>query len=125
MESFSLMESSSLAAVVNSIDRSTENRAPNRCLPFDGTVIEWSLNELGSLNDLAVGPHNLHILPGYLDGQMPYVPGASGYRVFTSKIVHHQTTHDFIVHDRIHLPTIYLYSVFYPFTIVRHKNMGP
>ena len=23
-------------AVVNSIDRSTENRAPNRCLPFDG-----------------------------------------------------------------------------------------
>ena len=28
------------------------------------------------MNDLAVGPHNLHILPGYLDGQMPYVPGA-------------------------------------------------
>ena len=51
--------------------------------------------------------------------------GLLGYRVFTSKIVHHQTTHDFIVHDRIHLPTIYLYSVFYPFTIVRHKNMGP
>ena len=23
-------------AVVNSIDHSTENRAPNRCLPFDG-----------------------------------------------------------------------------------------
>ena len=26
----------SIPAVVNSIDRSTENRAPNRCLPFDG-----------------------------------------------------------------------------------------
>ena len=25
-----------LTAVVNSIDRSTEDRAPNRCLPFDG-----------------------------------------------------------------------------------------
>ena len=25
-----------LTAVVNLIDRSTENRAPNRCLPFDG-----------------------------------------------------------------------------------------
>ena len=25
-----------LTAVVNSIDRSTENRAPNRCLLFDG-----------------------------------------------------------------------------------------
>ena len=28
--------SSLLTAVVNSIDRSAENRAPNRCLPFDG-----------------------------------------------------------------------------------------
>ena len=27
---------SSLTEVVNSIDRSTEDRAPNRCLPFDG-----------------------------------------------------------------------------------------
>ena len=26
----------SLTAVVNSIDHSTEDRAPNRCLPFDG-----------------------------------------------------------------------------------------
>ena len=51
--------------------------------------------------------------------------GLPGYRVFTSKNVRHQTTHDFIVHDRIHLPAIYLYSVFYPFTIVRHKNMDP
>ena len=25
-----------VTAVVNSIDRSTEDRAPNRCLPFDG-----------------------------------------------------------------------------------------
>ena len=28
--------SRSITAVVNSIDRSTEDRAPNRCLPFDG-----------------------------------------------------------------------------------------
>ena len=27
---------SEITAVVNSIDRSTEDRAPNRCLPFDG-----------------------------------------------------------------------------------------
>ena len=25
-----------ITAVVNSIDRSTKDRAPNRCLPFDG-----------------------------------------------------------------------------------------
>ena len=36
----------SITAVVNLIDRSTESRAPNRCLPFDGTVIEWSLAQI-------------------------------------------------------------------------------
>ena len=54
--------------------RSLQTAEPKR--KAASTVIEWSLNELGSLNNLAVGPHNLHILPGYLDGQMPYVPGA-------------------------------------------------
>ena len=46
------------------------------------SLFRWTLGAAsarltpGSLNDLAVGPHNLHILPGYLDGQMPYVSGA-------------------------------------------------
>ena len=36
------------------------------------TVIEWSLNREGSLNDLAAGPRQLEISFRYLSGRMVY-----------------------------------------------------
>ena len=40
------------------------------------TVIEWSLNRLGSLNDLAVEPQQLQVLLEYVSSRLLYTPGS-------------------------------------------------
>ena len=40
------------------------------------TVIEWSLNRLGSLNDLAVEPQQLQVLLEYVRSRFLYTPGS-------------------------------------------------
>ena len=40
------------------------------------TVIEWSLNQLGSLNDLAIEPQQLQVLLEYVSSRLLYTPGS-------------------------------------------------
>ena len=45
-----------------------------------------------------------------------------GYHTLNSKIIEHQTTHDFIAHGRVHRPTKYSYSALSSPMAVSQKN---
>ena len=47
----------------------------NEIQSVGSTVIEWSLNELGLLNDLAAKPQQLLIVLGCVTGRMFCTPG--------------------------------------------------